>query len=69
VATHALLEFISQIHEERKLTILLVTHDLPIVRKHAQHVVWLHKGQVLHGTVAEIFTPERLAEIFEMEVG
>ena len=69
VATHALLEFISQIHEERKLTVLLVTHDLPIVRKHAQHVVWLHEGTVLHGTVAEIFTPERLAEIFEMEVG
>ena len=69
VATHALLEFISQIHAERKLTILLVTHDLPIVRKHAQHVVWLHEGHVLHGTVAEIFTPKRLAEIFEMEVG
>jgi ABC-type Mn2+/Zn2+ transport system ATPase subunit len=69
VATHALLEFISQIHEERKLTVLLVTHDLPIVRKHAQHVVWLHEGKILHGTVAEIFTPERLAEIFEMEVG
>ena len=67
-ATHALLEFISQIHEERKLTVLLVTHDLPIVRKHAQHVVWLHEGKVLHGTVAKIFTPERLAEIFEMEV-
>ena len=69
VATHALLEFISQIHEERKLTVLLVTHDLTIVRKHAQHVVWLHDGKVLHGTVAEIFTPERLADIFEMEVG
>ncbi len=69
VATHALLEFISQIHEERKLTVLLVTHDLLIVRKHAQHVVWLHEGHVLHGTVAEIFTPKRLANIFEMEVG
>jgi len=69
VATHTLLEFISQIHEERRLTVLLVTHDLPIVRHHAQHVVWLHEGKVLHGTVAEIFTPERLAEIFEMEVG
>jgi ABC-type Mn2+/Zn2+ transport system ATPase subunit len=69
VATHALLEFISQIHEERKLTVLLVTHDLLIVRKHAQHVVWLHEGHVLHGTVAEIFTPKRLADIFEMEIG
>src|SRR5438552_2310775 len=68
-ATQALLEFISQVHEERKLTILLVTHDLPLVRKHAQQVIWLHRGQVRHGTVAELFTPERMAEIFEMEVG
>jgi len=68
-ATHALLEFISQIHAERKLTILLVTHDLPLVRKHAQQIIWLHQGQVLHGTVTELFTPERMAEIFEMEVG
>jgi ABC-type Mn2+/Zn2+ transport system ATPase subunit len=68
-ATHALLEFISQIHAERKLTVLLVTHDLPLVKKHAQQIVWLHDGQVLHGSVAELFTPERMAQIFEMEVG
>ena len=68
-ATHALLEFISQIHEARQLTVLLVTHDLPLVRKHAQQIVWLHDGQVLHGPVAELFTPERMAKIFEMEVG
>jgi ABC-type Mn2+/Zn2+ transport system ATPase subunit len=67
-ATHALLEFISQIHQERKLTILLVTHDLPLVRKHAQQVVWLHEGKVLHGPVTELLTPERMAEIFEIEI-
>jgi ABC-type Mn2+/Zn2+ transport system ATPase subunit len=69
VATRGLLEFISQIHIEQKLTVLLVTHDLPLVRKHAQQVVWLHEGQVLHGTVSELFTRERMAEIFEMELG
>jgi ABC-type Mn2+/Zn2+ transport system ATPase subunit len=68
-ATRSLLEFISQIHEERKLTVLLVTHDLPLVKKHAQQIIWLHNGLVLHGSVAELFTPERIAEIFEMEVG
>lgn len=68
-ATHALLEFISQIHKERKLTVLLVTHDLPLVKKHAQQIIWLHNGEMLQGPVAEIFTPERMAEIFEMEVG
>jgi ABC-type Mn2+/Zn2+ transport system ATPase subunit len=68
-ATRSLLQFISRIHEERKLTILMVTHDLPLVRKHAQQVVWLHEGKVLHGTVAELLTRERMTEIFEMEIG
>ncbi|MGD0745488.1 MAG: metal ABC transporter ATP-binding protein [Verrucomicrobiota bacterium] len=68
-ATHALLEFISQIHAERKLTILLVTHDLPLVRRHAQQVVWLHQGKLLLGAAAELLSRERMAQIFEMEVG
>ena len=68
-ATHALLEFISQIHQDRQLTILLVTHDLPLVRKHAQQVIWLHEGQIRQGPVAELLTPARMAEIFEMEIG
>ena len=67
-ATKSLLEFISRIHAERNLPVLLVTHDLPLVRKHAQQIIWLHNGQVLHGTVAELFTRERMAEIFEMEL-
>ena len=67
-ATHALLEFISQIHQERKLTILLVTHDLPLVRKHAQQVIWLHQGKVLCGTAAELLTPKHMSEIFEMGI-
>jgi ABC-type Mn2+/Zn2+ transport system ATPase subunit len=68
-ATHALLEFISQIHTERKLTILLVTHDLPLVRKRAQQAIWLHQGRVLCGTVTELLARARMAEIFEMEAG
>ena len=67
-ATHSLLEFISQIHTERKLTILLVTHDLPLVRKHAHQVIWLHEGKVLCGSVADLLTRERMAEIFELEI-
>src|SRR5437016_1702957 len=64
-ATHSLLMFISQLHQERKLTILLVTHDLPLVRAHAEQVIWLHQGRFLTGTAAELLAPERLAQIFE----
>jgi ABC-type Mn2+/Zn2+ transport system ATPase subunit len=67
-ATQALLGYISQLHQERKLTVLLVTHDLPLVRKHAQQVIWLHEGKVLTGQAAELLAPERMAEILAMEV-
>jgi len=67
-STQALLAFISQIHQERQLTILLVTHDLPLVRQHAQQVVWLHEGKVVSGTVADVLAPQRMAEILETEL-
>ena len=67
-ATQALLAFISQIHQERGLTILLVTHDLPLVRRHAQQVIWLHEGRVLTGTAAELLRPEHLAEVLDIEI-
>ena len=68
-ATHSLMEFISQIHRERNLTILLVTHNLALVRKHAGQVIWLHQGQARMGVVKELLAPERMAEIFETEIG
>ena len=49
-ATHAVMEFISQIRKERKITVLLVTHDFAAVRRHAEQVIWLHEGTVFHGS-------------------
>ena len=66
-ATHGLLEFISQIHEQQQLTTLLVTHDLALVRKHAQHVIWIHEDKVLYGDPSELLSSEYMQEIFETE--
>jgi ABC-type Mn2+/Zn2+ transport system ATPase subunit len=68
-ATHAVLDFITQVIEEREITVLLVTHDFALVREHAQQVIWLHHGKVDHGSTQELLTPERMAEIFEIGVG
>jgi ABC-type Mn2+/Zn2+ transport system ATPase subunit len=68
-ATHAVLDFISQIIKERQITVLLVTHDFAMVRDHAQQVIWLHHGRVEYGATAELLTPERMAEIFEIGIG
>jgi ABC-type Mn2+/Zn2+ transport system ATPase subunit len=67
-ATQSLLAFISRIHQERGLTILLVTHDLSLVRQHAQQVVWLHQGEVLTGTVADLLRPDRLAKMLDIQI-
>jgi zinc transport system ATP-binding protein len=63
--THAVLEFISQVSKERKITVLLVTHDFAAVRRHAEQVIWLHEGKVFHGAAAELLTPERMTQMFE----
>jgi len=66
--THTVLEFISEINKERKITVLLVTHDFAAVRHYAEQVIWLHEGNVFHGPARELLTTERMAEIFETGV-
>src|SRR6266567_2737537 len=53
-ATKAVLEFIAQLREERKITVLLVTHDFAAARHYAEQVIWLHEGKVLYGPTAEL---------------
>jgi ABC-type Mn2+/Zn2+ transport system ATPase subunit len=65
LATRSVLEFISQIRKEKKIAVLLVTHDYPTVRHHARQVIWLLQGKVLHGTADALLTPERITEILE----
>ncbi len=68
-ATHAVLDYISQIIKEREITVLFVTHDFALLRDHAQQVIWLQRGKVLQGTADELLTPERITEILEMGIG
>lgn len=67
--THAVLEFISDIRKERKIAVLLVTHDFRAVRRYAEHVIWLHEDKAFYGTAEELLAPDRMAHIFEMGIG
>jgi ABC-type Mn2+/Zn2+ transport system ATPase subunit len=64
-ATKAVLEFISQINAERKITVLLVTHDFASARHYAENVIWLHEGNVLCGSTVDLLSVEHMAEMFE----
>ena len=64
-ATRAVLDFISQIRDERRITVLLVTHDFAVVRHHADYIIWLLEDRVFHGPAEELLAPGRVAEILE----
>nr|WP_242855719.1 hypothetical protein [Ruminiclostridium josui] len=54
----------SQIRKEYDLTIILVSHDLDLVRKHADRVVLLNRTVILNGKPEEVYTDKRMHETF-----
>src|ERR1041385_7275700 len=67
-ATQAIMELLRQLHEQQRLTILMVNHDLTAVRKAVQEVIWIHQGTLLHGPVADLLSREKIEQIMELEV-
>src|SRR5437660_3336036 len=67
-ARQAVMDVLRRIHAQQKLTILMASHDLPIVRTYVEHVIWLHQGHVLQGPVSELLTPQKIEEILDLEM-
>ena len=67
-ARQAIMDVLKGIHEQQHLTILMASHDLPIVRTYVQRVIWLHQGSVLQGSVSELLTAEKIEEILDLEM-
>jgi ABC-type Mn2+/Zn2+ transport system ATPase subunit len=67
-ARQAVMEVLRQVHAQRALTILMASHDLPLVRAYVQEVAWLHHERVLQGPVREMLGPGKLEEILDLEM-
>jgi ABC-type Mn2+/Zn2+ transport system ATPase subunit len=67
-ARQAIMEVLRAVHQQQQLTILMASHDLPMVRSYVQQVIWLHQGHVLQGSVSELLTPEKIEEILDLEM-
>ncbi len=52
---------IQKVQTERGTTVLLISHDLSVVYRYAQHVLCLNTGIVCQGSPVEALTPEGLA--------
>jgi zinc transport system ATP-binding protein len=65
-----LYELIARLNRELGVTVLLVSHDLSVVSKHAQHVICLNDGRIqCEGPPQQIVTAEMLAQTFGGEKG
>ncbi|MFH1253935.1 MAG: metal ABC transporter ATP-binding protein [bacterium] len=54
--------------KEKKLTILLVTHDLNIVWEHASKVLCLNKKKLCMGSPNEVLSPENLQKLYHSNI-
>jgi zinc transport system ATP-binding protein len=59
---------LARLHEEKQLTMLLVTHDLAVVYKFSSCVLCMNKQQVCYGPPHEVLTTESLQRLYGAEV-
>ena len=57
-------DFLDQIHRESRFSLLLVSHDLSVVTRHADRVICLNRSIVCQGATTEILTPETLNAMY-----
>jgi len=62
-------ELLTELQKEEGFTLVLISHDLSVVTKHADHVICLNKTLRCEGRTVEVLTPENLAGIYGIDKG
>ena len=62
-------EIVSGLRAKEDMAILLVSHDLGLVAKHADQVVLMDKGVLVSGTPEEVFRDARTRQVFSLPAG
>ncbi|MGC2173462.1 MAG: ATP-binding cassette domain-containing protein [Candidatus Sulfotelmatobacter sp.] len=57
-------ELLNRIKEEQGITVVLVSHDLSVVYRHATMVLCIGKGKPCFGPPKEVLTPEALEALY-----
>jgi iron complex transport system ATP-binding protein len=60
---------ISSLSRERKLGVVLVSHDIDLVARYCHRIVMMKDGVILHrGSPEEVLTPENIEAVYECPV-
>lgn len=62
-------EIVAELREQEDMAIILISHDLNMVAKHADQVVLLDKRVICSGTPEEVFSDQRTKHIFGVLAG
>lgn len=64
-----MMSLFNRLHEERDMTIVLVTHQMEDVAKYADHMIVLDEGRIVgEGTPAEVFHNEEWLQGIQLDV-
>jgi ABC-type Mn2+/Zn2+ transport system ATPase subunit len=61
---HNVIELVQQLHEELKLTVLLITHDINMIKSRVDRLVLLKTKLYAAAPPAEVLKPEILREVY-----
>jgi len=63
-----IVQLIGEVKRARKLTVLLIAHDVNPLLSHIDHVLYVAQGNIAMGTPEEIITSESLTRIYSTPV-
>lgn len=63
-AQHNVIELIEHLHDELRLTIVLITHDINMIRSRVDRLVLLKTRLFASGPPAEVLKPEILSQVY-----
>jgi ABC-type Mn2+/Zn2+ transport system ATPase subunit len=65
---YAIMELIKRLHDEDKLTVVMVSHLLNVVINYARKLVLIDGGVRLVGSIEDVLTNRNLSEVYEVPV-
>ena len=64
----ALLQLLMALHQQDRLTLLFVTHEIALAARYATHIILMRSGRAVAGPVQEVLTAPHLEHVYGVGV-
>lgn len=64
-AQQKILALLHDLHDRERIAVLLVSHQVSMLRSAVKEVIWVSEGRVRRGPASEILSPENLDRVYE----